>query len=973
MNCKTSKLTAVAAALAIALGIAATASAQVFTGRADITVEDSTGGRLPGVTVDLTGPASQTQVTDAQGQAHFLNLPVGTYTVKANLSGFNTYTNSNVQVATAASTPVSIKMAVAGTTETINVTAATPVIDTKKQTTTTNVTLEELQNIPTARDPWVVMQTVPSIYVDRVNVGGSESGQQSNYMGKGAPGDQNTWNLDGVPITDMGATGSTPTYYDFDMFQEMAVTTGGADAQVGTPGVQLNLVLKKGTNVFHGDGNAYFENQSLQGNNMDPTLAKRIGAAAGSATECVTSNYTSHCGNRTDKYNDDGFDLGGPLLKDRIWVWGRIGRTDVRILTLTGVPDETFLNNYAFKADAQATESTRLNFTFFEGNKVKNGRNASATHPAETTWNQTGPTRMYKGEGNFVVGQNLFAAARFAYIQGGFSLSPQGGLTPNVYQDDDLVWHGSYVDYSTNRPQYYGGGDASFFTGKQEIKFGFGYRRTPVDSLSAWPGSKVVTYWSGYPDMLAYAYRDVSVSALGQYADAYATDTISLNRLTIQAGLRFDHATSSLNATSVAAVPGFEAVLPALSAPVQPNIYKFNTLAPRVGATYSLDASHKTIARASYALFASQLPATSATFMSTIQYSYAYYNAVDKNGDHVAEINELTTPVTQPTGTFGFDPTHPSALTTPNQVGDVSSPRTNEIMIGLDRELMSNFGISTTFTYRRISNLIWQPPVGATPTSYIQTGTFSGTFANVGTVSVPFYGLPATVDPTAGYSSTNRPDYHQRYMGFEVSATKRMSNHWMARAGFSTNSWDEFFDGPAAILDKTPTPAESFGIGTKFTAAGPLINGGPVVVQTGGSGKSQIYLVSPKYQFSANGMYQFPLGIDVGANLNLRQGYAEPFFRSRVASNDALAPSKNVLIAPAADANRLPNVVLLDGRVEKAFKFSRATLAIDLDLFNMLNSGTTLGLQYDARSASYGLVQEIMQPRIARLGARFVF
>src|SRR5256885_5505841 len=134
MNCKTSKLTAVAAALAIALGIAATSSAKVFPGRADITVEDSTGGRLPGVTVDLTGPATQTQVTDAQGQAHFLNLPVGTYTVKANLSGFNTYTNSNVQVATASSTPVSIKLAVAGTTETINVTAATPVIDTKKQT-----------------------------------------------------------------------------------------------------------------------------------------------------------------------------------------------------------------------------------------------------------------------------------------------------------------------------------------------------------------------------------------------------------------------------------------------------------------------------------------------------------------------------------------------------------------------------------------------------------------------------------------------------------------------------------------------------------------------------------------------------------------------------------------------------------------------------------------------------------------------
>ncbi len=340
MNCKTSKLTAVAAALLVALAFAATASAQVFTGRVDITIEDSTGGRLPGVNVDLTGPTNQTQVTDAQGQAHFLNLPVGTYAVKANLSGFNPYTNANVQVATGAATPISIKLAVAGTQETVTVTAATPVIDTKKQTTTTNVTLEELQNIPTARDPWVVMQTVPSIYVDRVNVGGSESGQQSSYIGKGSYGTDNTWNIDGIPVTDMGATGSTPTYYDFDMFQEMAVTTGGADAQNPTPGVQLNLVLKKGTNVFHGDGNIYFENEGLQGNNMDPTLAQKIG---GSTADCAASGFTQHCGNRTDKYLDNGFDLGGPLLKDRIWVWGRIGRTDVKILTLTGVPDETIL------------------------------------------------------------------------------------------------------------------------------------------------------------------------------------------------------------------------------------------------------------------------------------------------------------------------------------------------------------------------------------------------------------------------------------------------------------------------------------------------------------------------------------------------------------------------------------------------------------------------------------------------------
>jgi len=220
MNRTIGRLAVWSAAAACALGLALPASAQVFTGRIDVAIEDATGGRLPGVSVELSGPVDQAQTTDTQGEAHFLNLPVGIYKVQATLQGFNTFTNNTVQVATRAATPLTIKLTVAGTSETINVTAATPIIDVKRETTTTNVTLEELQNIPTARDTWVIMQSVPTIYVDRVNVGGSESGQQSNYMGKGATTLENTWNIDGVPVTDMGATGSTPTYYAFDMFRK---------------------------------------------------------------------------------------------------------------------------------------------------------------------------------------------------------------------------------------------------------------------------------------------------------------------------------------------------------------------------------------------------------------------------------------------------------------------------------------------------------------------------------------------------------------------------------------------------------------------------------------------------------------------------------------------------------------------------------------------------------------------------------
>src|SRR4029453_12204236 len=162
------------------------ASAQVFTGRIDVTVQDGTGSVLPGVPADVSGPQNQSMVTDAQGEAHFLNLPPGSYQVKAALSGFNDFLNRAVAVAAGGAVPLRVTMSVQGVAEQVQVSAETPVLEPKRQTLSTSITNQELQNIPTARDPWVVLQTVPGVIVDRVNVGGSESGQQSNYSAKGA-------------------------------------------------------------------------------------------------------------------------------------------------------------------------------------------------------------------------------------------------------------------------------------------------------------------------------------------------------------------------------------------------------------------------------------------------------------------------------------------------------------------------------------------------------------------------------------------------------------------------------------------------------------------------------------------------------------------------------------------------------------------------------------------------------------------
>lgn len=960
--------TAVTAACVLVLAWVAPAWAQVFTGRIDVTIEDASGGRVPGVTVDLTGPVAQTQVSDSQGQAHFLNLPVGTYSARASLAGFNPSTNSNVQVQSGAATPLAIRLAVAGATETVIVTAVTPAADVKRETTTTNVTFEELQNIPSSRDPWVVMQTVPTIYMDRVNVGGSESGQQSNYNAKGAQHTDNTWSIDGVPVTDMGdslvrprhASGSSPFYYDFDSFQEMAITTGGAEAQNPTSGVQLSMVLKTGVNTPHADARFYFENQRLQGANVSPDLAAALGGATGN-------------GNRIDKARDYGFDLGGPFLKDKVWVWGTMATSTIDLLTLTGAPDDTSFRNAAFKADGRLNKAVRGNFTFYENDKTKDGRDAGPTRPPETTWNQTGPTKYYKGEGTFAPGRNLFASVKVAHVDGGFQLAPAGGLAQNYYIDDGGVAHNTYYRYQTTRPQHYVGGDASYFAGVHELKFGAAWRKTAADTQQIWPASHMVATWDGYPNMLVQVARDYHSATEARYLNGYVTDTMSFDRLTLTGGIRFDRQASSLVAASVPAVAGFESVLPAINAPGVDGVFIWSSLAPRVGFTYAADAARKTIIRGSYAMFASQLPGSQAAFVSPIQYSYAYYNAVDRNGDGVAQLSEVL--INQGIqGYYGFDSRNPARASSINQVApNVKAPTTHEWLVGVDKELSPEFAVSATYTFRRMQDLIWTPLIGVTQANYRQTSTLTGTIPELGAFSVPLYGLsPGAVPAGGGKVAVNRAGYRQRYQGFEISATKRLSHHWMGRFGFSTNDWREYFDDPSkAILDPTRAPAQS----PTWPFAGPQVNGGVVVRPSSGSGKSGIYMVAPAYQLVANGLYEGVWGLNFGANVVMRQGYAEPFFYSNAATGDPLG-RKTVLLVQNADDFRLPAVTSLDGRLEKQFRFGRAKLAVDFDVFNVFNAGTVLGKQYDARltgAAGFDQVLEIMNPRIARLGVRFLF
>jgi hypothetical protein len=775
-------------ALVIVAG-AIPSAAQVFTGRIDVKIVDSTGAVLPGVTVELSGQERHSAVTDAVGEAHFLNLAPGTYTVAARLQSFADYTNNNVAVAAGASVPLRVTMAIAGVNSAVVVTGESPTIDPKKTTVSTNVSQLELQSLPSARDPWVVLQTVPGVIVDRVNVGGAESGQQSNFQAKGAGTGENTWTLDGVTITDMAATGSSAAYYDFDMFEQMQITTGGADLQQATGGVGVNLVLKSGTNALRGSGRFYFENESMQATNLPDDLAATLGGATGK-------------GNRIDDYKDGGFELGGPIFRDRLWAWGAYGKTDVTTLTINGDPDQTVLDNYSLKFTGQVGENLRPSFTYFRNGKSKYGREAGPTRPPETTFDQKSPTQMFKGEANYVAGNSLFLTGRGAYLSNKFDLVPQGGLDPKWFIDDEGISHGSYYADLNKRPQVAGSLDGNFFRGRHEVKFGGGWRRNDTDRSIEVPGfdgpNGVVTTHTGYPAMLAdlWVPNDLT-KATATYWSAYAGDTMSWDRFTVNAGLRWDRQAAGTRDNTQVGSSLFPQYLPDLTSVGISEVIVYNTVAPRVGVTYALGESRKTIVRGGYAMFADQLGSTAATFMSTTGNRGIYfYDVIDTNGNMVVDPQELagrTCSNSDPTcHAYDFDINNPNNVTTPiHSVADFKTPVTHEFNVGLDRELMTNFAVSGTVTYRQFTNFTWRNN-GVTGEDYVQSDVLEGTHPVIGSYSVPIYVPIASAIPVNQAATTfrNRDGYSQRYVGFEFAATKRLSNRWMARFGFSTNWYD---------------------------------------------------------------------------------------------------------------------------------------------------------------------------------------
>ncbi len=957
-----------------------------------VTTED--GSSLPGVSVTLSGVGpTVTTATDNRGEFHFLNLaPESRYMLKFEISGFATVERKDVAVNLGVNTNVRVAMKLAAVEATVTVTGEAPLLDTRKVGTGATVTRAEMDMIPTARDPWVVMQTVPGVQVDRINVGGNQSGQQSIFVAKGASSSQGAWILDGVNVSDVASGASSPTYWDFDSFQELQAVTGGSDPSIATAGVTLNMVTKRGTNEVHGSGRVFITDEAWQASPQFNTekRAQRDAGAAG-------ANFL---GNKIKGIQDYGLDVGGPVLRDRIWLWGAYGRQQIDQQSVSGFPDNTTLEDVNGKLNVQVLESNALTGFYLRGDKRKQGRNASIQRPPETTFNQSGPTALYKVEDNHVFSSSLVADVQYSYLDEGFQLVAQGGPDAQVFRDSNRVFHNSFSSSFFKRPQHQVLGTLNYFFGTgnlgHEIKFGAGYRSAPVQNAAIWPGGGIIAFQGdrrsvgGGPGSGACRIAGVGVDCVAitrqslrrveaKFTNFYLSDTITADRLTVTAGFRYDYSTEDIQKSTVPASPLYPNILPAASAPELKNVITWKDVSPRLGATYAIGPQRRTLARFSYARYANQLGAFPGNQLSAIPgVAFAYYKWNDANNNNRVDPGEIDFAGGLIKPPINFSPANPSAPVSPHGIDpDLKAEKTDEIVVGFDHELFPNFAVGAAYTYRHYKDFYYSVRFDRasgrklTPADYIpdpRAPIRTGTLPDGTPWSVPVYTIRG--GDLDGDFYTNRPNYTQRFHGVELTLNKRLSNKWMARASFAYNDPRQSV-GPGACVDPTNTEYSS---GDDFVPGG-CEDGGLVAPNAGGgSGSFGFVNLNSKWQFNLTGAYQLPLGFTVAGNFFGRQGYPIAYY-TREGTADGNV--KNVYVT-AVDKFRYGSVTQLDLRLEKNIPITSAISAtLAAEMFNVFNTNTVLQrnaeLGLDSKSSGTNTIFETQSPRIVRFSGRLSF
>ncbi len=984
----------VALGVVLLLGSAVGVLAQE-TGNVYANIKDTGGSPLPGVTCELSGlGAPRIQVSNAAGEVRWLSLDPGAWALECSLEGFSTVEYPNIEVRVGRNVTLEVALAEA-IGEVITVTSESPLLDERQIATGTTVTQVELETIPTARDPWAVVAQTPGVLVDRINVGGNQSGQQSVFRGPGVSDDENTFLMDGVEVTDMAATGSSPTYYDFDQYTEMQFTTGGTDVTKSAAGVSVNLVTKRGSNEFRGSARFLRTDSRWFGGALEqdvPLIEQPDGQLA--------ENQPSFVGNSINKVTDYGFEAGGPVLRDRLWFWGSFGTNDIRNLTggttVENVqPDDTVLENSAFKLNWQIVSANSFVASWNNGDKNKFGRSAGPTRPAPTTWDQRGPTAIYKFEDTHVFSSSFFLGGTYSKVDGGFSLVSKACIAAGscaeateTAWDANGVWQNSYLSGPSSRPSEEFKVDGSYFFnagGSHELKFGGRLREFQTQSTFHWPGRDLFTvdggFWAGLdaPTIAVVARRGESSAPVTQnYTSLWAQDTMQFGQFTVNAGFRWDQQDGTNDAYEIPGNPGFPWLLPPVAYEGNDGGFDWSNFTPRIGATYALGEERKTLIRGSYSWFAGQMDSGNLTHTNPLGYAYAsfYYN--DFNGNLLYDDGPegFTSLGCAPNGDgclqswSGFDPDNPTeAITYSVTDPGLNAPVTQEFTVGAEHAFMPEFVVGLTYTWRDTDDIISTEremldrgagAYAATRADFVEDTTITDEIPS-GTYTQQVYAIDCGTACRLGGNLQENTNRNVNYNGLAVNFIKRLSNQWMLRGFVNYGSADYSLSDD--YVSKYDPNDEEYGFDNE---------GGLYSVESAGSGAFGDAIIQSTWSWNLNGMYQVapdrPWGFNVAANLFGREGTPLPYFY-RYRASDRI--QRDMQMTDDVDDFRSEDVFSMDLRLEKEFAASgNMGFTFSIDVFNVFDESYSLQRRRQTNISQYNWLSETLAPRIWRLGVR---
>jgi hypothetical protein len=906
--------------------------AQTQTGQINGTVKARNGADLPGVTVTLTGSGvmgTKTTVTEASGNFRFPSLlPAADYSLAFDLEGFNRTVREGIQVSAGQTVTLPVVMDLPTVTEEITV-AQSPMVSVTSPTASTSQGAELLEAIPNTRQFQDAVSRSPSL------VGGGDAGTWSS---KGGAATSNEVAFDGVANT-------SPIFHTiqqslvYESVAEVQVVTGALPAELGNVGgAFVNVVTKSGGNQFRGEVSAFYQDESLQSDNLDDPLREQgIESAA-----------------EIKDFDDQAFNVGGPIVRDQAW-FNVAFRNYLRADSLSGFPEvnEDEREYWIGKVTLQPSEKHNL-FVMYnhnEGSLLYNP--ANEFNSPEATWFYPSESDLYKAKWMMVLNSNAYLETDLSQTEDEIGYVPQRDSTGVSYYDAiTLQWTGAAYLYGGNQtrrryarvavPWY-----VDDWGGSHDFKGGIEYENLNYTSDNVKDSEVYYHYtYAGYPLFAVFSNYPKHTVQESDGVHAFIQDNWRVtDRVTLSLGVR-GNTWDGIYPAQGDTGPGRTYGPYVQFAPVHiddTTSIDWKVLEPRVGATISLDEAGKSVLRAAYSQYHHGLYFGYLILGNPNALGYTINVWTDLDGDVFADPDEVGPVIASGGGV--------AALVDP----DLENPVTDELMVGFESQILRDLSIGINATWREDDDLIEIVKPGLGPADFVPVDVPDpGADGVAGTGDDQVLHLFNQVSGfDVGQEVTNPPRADREYKGVELIARKRLTHKWQ---GLASLVWQEATGSMGNSFNA------SLGYSLDFDDPNKLINlNGPLDQDR-------------EWQAKVMGSYQAPLGFIFSGYWEFLTGY--PLYRTLSANLNQGPEGPVPVVAEPRDTYRLDDLTRLDLRVEKVFTLGARPyeIGIILDAFNVFNeNGVTVENGDTLGGGGFGRPVAIQLPRTLRVGARLSF